>query len=126
MIALLLAFACSPSIDEPAEIAYDHAACHHCGMMVGDPRFAAQLTTREGERRLFDDPVCVFHHIADQGPRLHHVWFADSSPGGGWLDWQQVAFAEASGAPMDGGLIAVPIGTAGAISFSEASARVLR
>jgi copper chaperone NosL len=126
MITLLFALACSPSIDEPAPIAYDHVACDHCGMMVSDARFAAQLTTREGERLEFDDPACVFQYIAQEGPLLAHAWFRDSSaPEDAWLDWQEVAFVAATGAPMNGGVAAVPVGTEGSFSFSEASTRVL-
>jgi hypothetical protein len=120
---LALALACSPSIDEVADVSYDHVACDHCGMMVSDPRYSAQLVTTDGDRFEFDDPACAFAFIAEHAPSVRHVWFHDA--GDGWLDWQQVAFVPSDGAPMDGGLAAVPVGTEGAISFSEASSRVI-
>jgi copper chaperone NosL len=127
MIAGLL-LACATPRNEPAELAYDHVACDHCGMVVSDPRFAAQMTTATGERHEFDDPACVFLYIQDHTPAIAHVWFHDSTPGAdeaaAWLDWQMVSFEEVSGAPMDGGLGAVPL-AAGPMSFSEASTRVL-
>jgi ABC-2 type transport system ATP-binding protein len=91
---------------------------------ISDPRFAVQLSTADGDRFEFDDPVCAFRYIGQHGPRLRHVWFHDSASEA-WLDWQQVAFVPAPGAPMDGGLAAVPVGTEGAISFSQASGRAL-
>lgn len=126
MIALWLTLlACTPSLDEPANLAYDHAACDHCGMMISDPRFAAQLATDE-ERVAFDDPACAFRYIADHGPAVRHVWFQDAtSEAPAWLDWHQVGFVKADGAPMDGGLAAVPLVADGAIPFSAASSRLL-
>jgi hypothetical protein len=125
MMLLTWLLGCGPSLDEPATIAYDHVACDHCGMVVSDPRFAVQIAT-DAERLVFDDPICAFRTIAERGPHLRHVWFRDSSTSGEeWLDWQEVAFVPASGAPMDGGLAAVPVYTDNAISFSEASSRAL-
>ena len=127
MIPLLLLWACSTPQDEPEALAYDHIACDHCGMIVSEPRFAAQMTTATGERYEFDDPACVFLYIQDRTPAIGHVWFHDSTRPAdkdAWLDWQQVSFVESSGAPMDGGLAAVPL-AAGPMSLSEASSRVL-
>jgi copper chaperone NosL len=122
-LALTL-FACGTPLDQPEPMVFDHVACDHCGMLVSDPRFAAQLVTREGDRYQFDDPACVFQHIVDHGGSLGHVWFHDSA-GEGWLDHRQVGFVPASGAPMDGGLAAVPLATEEAWTFAEASARLL-
>jgi copper chaperone NosL len=124
VIALLLLSACGPGLHEPADLAYDHLSCDQCGMMVGDPRFAAQLTTEDGDRLVFDDPACAFRHTAE-GERVAHIWFHDANPAGGWLEAREAAFVEAAGAPMDGGLAAVPLGTPGAMSFAAASNRVL-
>jgi copper chaperone NosL len=124
VIALAFALACSAPLNEPGDLAFDHVACDHCGMMIGDPRFAAQLTTVVGERRVFDDPVCAFRHVAERGERVGWLWFHDST-GEDWLEAREVAFVDAKGAPMDGGLAAVPLGTPGALSFSAASNRAL-
>ena len=126
MISTLLLLACT-NPDRPEALVYDHVACDSCGMVVSDPRFAAQLVTIDGERTQFDDPACLFHYVADHTPAIAHAWFHDSTrpdDPNAWLDWQQVAFVEQVGAPMDGGIAAVPI-AAGAMSFSEASAKVL-
>ncbi len=126
MISAILLLACTSS-DRPAKLVYDHVACDSCGMVVSDARFAAQMVTLDGERSQFDDPACLFQYVADHVPAIAHAWFHDSrhpDDPNAWLDWQQVSFVEQSGAPMDGGIAAVPMGS-GSMSFSEASAKVL-
>ena len=125
-VFLALLVACTPGPDEPASLAYDHVACDHCGMVVGDPRFAVQMTTRDGERFEFDDPSCAFEYVAEKGPSIAHLWFRDStSAEDEWIPWASVGFVPARGTPMDGGLAAVPLPTEGAIGFAEASSRFI-
>lgn len=125
-LALAFLVACTPGLDEPAAIAYDRVACDHCGMIVGEPRFAAQLTTKDGERYEFDDPSCAVAFVADKGPAIAHMWFRDgSSDEETWIPWQSVGFVPATGSPMDGGLAAVPLPAPGSLSFSEASTRFM-
>ena len=89
------------------------------------PYTVPQLAT-DTERLFFDDPSCAFHAIAERDLALRHVWFRDSSlVEESWLDWREVGFVPAPGAPMDGGLAAVPAYLEGAMSFSEASSRIL-
>ena len=102
--ALMLLLACADDPDQPHALAYDQVACDACGMMVSEPLFAAQLVTQTGERYEFDDPACAFGYIAEKHPSIRHLWFRDaSSQTEAWLDWAQVAFVPATGAPMDGG-----------------------
>jgi copper chaperone NosL len=118
--------ACGTPVDQPEHIAIDREACDACGMLISDPRFEAQLVTKEGERHTFDDPACVFRFIADHGPHLAHVWFRDSTtPDEVWLEQRQVAFVRQPGSPMNGGFAAVPLGTENALSFAETSHAVL-
>jgi copper chaperone NosL len=126
VIAFFAVLGCGTPLDVPEPIAFDREPCDSCGMLISDPRFAAQLVTKEGERYDFDDPSCAFRYVADHAPHLAHVWFRDSTtPDEVWLEHRQVAFAAAEDTPMDGGLAAVPIGTEQAMSFSEASVTVL-
>jgi copper chaperone NosL len=119
-----LLFACATPVDQPEEIALDRTSCDGCGMLISDPAYAAELVTVDGERHEFDDPACAFRWIAEHGPRLAHVWFADAA--GDWLDWNEVAFLPAEdGPPMDGGWRAEPVGTPGGVGFGEASSAVL-
>lgn len=125
-LLVFAALGCGTPIDRPEALVLDTEACDSCGMLISDPRFAAQLVDKDGDRRAFDDPACAFRYIADHGPHLAHVWFRDSTTSDEvWLEQRQVAFARASDTPMDGGLAATPIGTAETLSFSEASHQVL-
>ena len=126
-MTLALLLACAVDTSTPRPIPLDRAACDACSMLISDGRFAAQLVTRDGVFHEFDDPACLFRFIADQHPNLANVWFRDASADGEvWLDWHDVEFVPATGAPMDGGLAAAPVGTEeGALSFSAASSLVL-
>ncbi len=118
---------CGGPADGPAAISYDHVACDECGMIVGDPRFAAQLLTKDGQRNEFDDPACAFKYILTHRPSLTHVWFRDATASDErWLDEASAVFVPTRGAPMDGGWSAAPIGTPGGVSFGEASSASLR
>src|SRR5690348_11837222 len=61
----------------PEPIAWDREACAFCRMHVGDPRFAAQLQTRDGPVRNYDDPGCLLADQAESRLPLHALWFRD-------------------------------------------------
>lgn len=128
MIALLLAtlIACNDEHTGAPELVYDRLACAHCGMVVSEPRFAAQLVTADDEVLAFDDPACLVRYITEKAPSLKNTWFRDStSREDRWVSMSEVGFVAAAGAPMNGGWAAVPVGTPGAVSFGEMSSRVL-
>jgi hypothetical protein len=125
-VSCALLLACARDLGKAPDIAWDHVACDGCGMIVSDPRFAAQLVPQDGPVRVFDDPACLFAYVERDAPHIAKLWFHDHrGVDGRWLDEREVAFVAATGTPMAGGLGAVPAGTAGAISFGEASARTL-
>lgn len=124
LVALLLACATDPH--GPRPIAWDHAACDHCGMLISDPRYGAEIVARDGTVLEFDDPACLFRHIEQHPMPIRDVYFRDAQASEDvWLSSMAVSFVADDGAPMDGGLAAVPAGTPGALSFGEASSRVL-
>lgn len=120
--ALGAAPACKSDPNAPPKIAWDHVACDHCGMLVGDPAHAAALVTREGETKVFDDPGCLFRYVVERKPSVAAMWFSDGET---WYRESQVAFATGYTTPMGSGLHAVPVGTPNALSVGEASARAL-
>jgi hypothetical protein len=123
---MIFFLACVTIPDEAPAVSYDRDACHSCGMLVSEPRFAVQLVTAEGEVLRYDDPACLFRDMVSTTPSVARMWFRDStSPTEAWIPWTSVAFVPADGSPMNGGLAAVPMGTPGALSFGEASNRVL-
>lgn len=126
MTPWLLLLACAGVPDAAPPVAWDREACHACAMLVSDPRFAVQLVTTDGERRVYDDPACLFHDLERTHPGVARMWFRDgSATEERWLAWTEVAFVPAKGAPMNGGWSAVPAGTPGSVGFGEASSRVL-
>jgi copper chaperone NosL len=126
--ALLVAFAllavtgCAPA-EGPQPIAYDREPCSHCRMLISEPRFAAQLETRDGEVRSFDDPGCLLAAQAARPQETRAVWFHHVREDR-WLDTGSVAFVEIEGTPMGYGLGAVDAGSPDALSLEAARARV--
>jgi hypothetical protein len=122
-LALGLA-ACGPA-GGPQPIVYDREPCAHCRMLISEPRFAAQLETRDGEIRSYDDPGCLLADLAALPGGYRALWFHHAREDR-WLDAAHVAFEPAERTPMGYGLGAVDAGTQGAISLEQARARVER
>lgn len=108
--------------DGPVEIVWDKAACASCGMHVGEPAFAAQLTGKDGRTCAFDDPGCLFLYVEEHRPEVHAIWFHHwREPR--WIAADGVAFAPVEVTPMGFGLGAVDAGTAGAVDLDAARRR---
>lgn len=109
-----------PSGPEP--IAWDREACAHCRMQVGDPHYAAQLQTADGQVLDFDDPGCLLSYLGSHKPAVHAIYFrhlrADR-----WLTASEVGFIDAGPTPMGYGLGAVEASTPGALTMEQAIAR---
>lgn len=114
--------ACAPA-DGPRPIAYDREPCRHCRMLISEPRFAAQLQTRDGEIWSFDDPGCLLSALAAGSPEVRALWFHHLREDR-WLAAEQVAFQETKPTPMGYGLGAVEAGTPGSLSLEQARARI--
>lgn len=123
MCVLLLVVACSRGGLGPMPIAYDKESCAYCHMLIGDPRFAAQLLTEDGDVVNFDDPGCLLRYVAEKHPRPRAIWFRDSR-GERWLAAANTGFVRDPKTPMGWGVAAVERQTPGALSYDEASALV--
>lgn len=124
-LVLVALLACGRKVpDGPEPVAWDHQACAHCRMLVGEPAYAAQLITTDGDVAYFDDPGCLIHYEADRSPRVHRRWFHDSTSQR-WLGADEVGFVTGATTPMGYGLAAVPRSTPGAIALDEARRRLL-
>jgi hypothetical protein len=108
----------------PVEIVWDSEVCAHCKMHVGDPRFAAQLQTTEGEVLSFDDPGCLFVYLQSHDVSVHALYFR-SHDGDRWLSESEVGFLPTDDSPMGYGIRAVPNGTPEARGIDWAEARAL-
>ena len=125
--ALVLVFllACAAPPDAPRAIAYDREACAHCHMLIGDPRYAVQLVTDDGDVLDFDDPGCALTYLVEAHPAVHRLWFRDSR-GDRWLAADDTRFVPGAATPMGYGLAAVARGTPGSLALADARARVAR
>ena len=108
----------------PVDVVWDKAACAACGMHVGEPPFAAQLTTKDGHTHVFDDPGCLFLYVEEHQPDVHSAYFRDHRSDR-WIARESVAFVPLEKTPMGFGLAAVDAGTPGAIGFEEARRKCL-
>lgn len=123
-IVLLAALVACGRSHGPRGISWDHEACAHCHMLIGDPAFAAQLETTDGETPAFDDPGCLLAYLAERRPRVAAVYFHHLREDR-WIPGDRVAFVQVAGSPMGYGLGAVDAGTPGAISLERAEALVV-
>ena len=107
----------------PVPIVWDREACAECHMHVGEPRFAAQLQTKEGAVLNFDDPGCLLRYLATRQPSVHALYFHHLRKDL-WLPRAVVGFVPAEGTPMGYNLGAVEAATSGGLSFEAAQAQV--
>ena len=101
----MLAVACGARSATPPEIVVDRTACHHCGMLISDRRYAAAVRTAEGDR-LFDDIGCLINALKGRAPDGATLWFNDATSAE-WIAGTPVFVASASLlTPMSGGILA--------------------
>ena len=126
LIALLAAlhWAQSPP-DGPMDPTWSRTPCSRCGMLVGDPAFAAQLHTRAGDVRFFDDAGCLLLYAAEHPGDEAAAWFHHLRDAR-WIPADQTGFVPAEGTPMGYGLGAVDASEPGAISRAAALAEAQR
>lgn len=104
-------------------VVWDREVCAHCKMHIGEPGFAAQLQLEDGRVLNFDDPGCLFRHLArDIGP-VRATYFRHLHEDR-WLSSGEVGFIEVEPTPMGFGLGAVDASHPGALSYATARARI--
>ena len=108
----------------PVLVAWDRQPCAHCAMHLGEPAFAVQLHTADGDVLFFDDPGCYFTYVAAHLTVVHATWFHDLREDR-WLPESAIGLLPVATSPMGWGLGAVEAGTAGALSVHAARALVL-
>lgn len=111
-------------LEGPAPVVWDGEVCGHCKMHVGDPRFAAQLQTSEGDVLNFDDPGCLFDYLQSHEGSVHALYFRNHE-GDGWLSESEVGFLPVGDSPMGYGIRAVPEETPEAEDMNWAKAQVM-
>jgi copper chaperone NosL len=99
-------------------IAWNAEVCAHCRMLIGDPTFAAQVITDDGNVRSFDDPGCAARFIREHHDHIHRAWF-HAGKSDRWIPLDEVGFVKVASSPMGSGVIAVPRTTAGAFGLED-------
>ena len=116
--------ACGPS-EGPAPIAFDRTPCAHCGMLISDPRFAAQLRTEAWDVLSFDDPGCLLRWRLEHPQPPAAVWYHHVHEDR-WLRESETAFVPVPDSPMGFEIGAVAAGSPGSFDAAEAYERVKR
>lgn len=110
--------------DGPIEIVWDRQVCEHCKMHIGDPRFAAQLQTADGDVLSFDDPGCLADYLHGHRAEVHALYFRDYD-GDKWLSQAEARFLPVDDSPMGYGIRAVREGAPDAQDWAWAQAYAL-
>lgn len=113
----------SRAADDVQPISWHKQPCAHCQMLIGEPRYAAQLITGDGQVFSFDDPGCALQFVNEQHPQVHRLWFHHGRDER-WLAGPEVGFTVGGDTPMGFGLVAVDRTTPGAIDLAAAQAYV--
>ncbi len=119
--ALWLAQAPAPG---PQPVAWDRVRCAQCGMLVSDPRFAAQLRTEPGALAFFDDPGCLLRFRAARENGDRDVFLRDAASDR-WIPLADAVFVPGHATPMGYGLGARVRGEADGMSYDSALAAAL-
>jgi copper chaperone NosL len=107
----------------PEPVAWDRVRCARCGMLVGQPGFAAQIHTHAGEVLNFDDPGCLLLHELESAGEARAVWFHHVREER-WISGLTAGFVGADSTPMGYGLGAVDASSA-ELTYDEAREHAL-
>jgi copper chaperone NosL len=104
--------------DSVQPVAWNAEACAHCHMLIGDPAYAAQVISVDGEVLSFDDPGCAAAYIRKHRSRIHRAWF-HAGRGDTWIPLADVGFVRVAHSPMGSNVMAVPRTTPGALALED-------
>jgi nitrous oxide reductase accessory protein NosL len=125
LLVVLAALALAACSEEPAtgpvSIRFGRDVCDFCGMVITDPRFAAQIRGGPGHKaHKFDDlgEGLVFLSIQPwSGDDDVEIWVMDMTSGRTWLDARKSYFVKVGQSPMGFNYGAVEAPAAGALDF---------
>ena len=126
--------ACSRGADEggPAEVHWGRDTCTHCGMVISDRRFAAQVRGGpQGAARPFDDIGCALTWLdaqpwgRDAGVRVWVAALGSEAESARWLDARRAHYTSGPQTPMGYNFGAREASSPGSLDFTALQARVL-
>ncbi len=107
----------------PVDIKYGRETGEYCGMIISDPRFAAEIRKAKGEKIYkFDDIGDAVHwlNIASWKETSEtEIWVRDMTTGKKWLDARSARYLAGQQSPMAYGFGAFEGEKIGAVSFEE-------
>ena len=122
LLVCLVAAACREPTSGPVRIVFGRQACDHCGMAIGEPRFAAEVRLGPHEVARFDDFGCAVRWLDERGgPGAAQEFWVRDAEGREWVDARSARFRGGQRTPMAYGFATAPEGEPGALSFESAS-----
>ncbi|MBI3446023.1 MAG: nitrous oxide reductase accessory protein NosL [Magnetospirillum sp.] len=125
---VLAVSACGQSASGPAEIKWGRETCDYCGMIIDDPRFAAQVRGGpKGKVFKFDDLGDAVLFLAKQSwadDPATEFWVG-SMESEKWLDGRKAFYVDGQHTPMAHGYGAVAGARAGAVEYAAMKNAVL-
>ncbi|MCR6628927.1 MAG: nitrous oxide reductase accessory protein NosL [Magnetospirillum sp.] len=114
--------ACGGPSSGPEPVRWGKENCDFCGMLVDDPRFAAEIRAPEGRKVWkFDDIGCAALFLAKQpwkdDPRAE-FWTGDNADGA-WIDGRAAWYVSGPKSPMAYNYAASRSQRDGALSFAQ-------
>jgi hypothetical protein len=111
----------------PGKVRWGKEYCAYCGMMIDDPRYAAQVRAPDGKLAKFDDLGDGVLWLAKQtfadDPKTE-FWVGDVEKGV-WIDGRTAWYLSGKKSPMAHNYGAVPDQRDGAISFADLRKTIL-
>ena len=103
---------CAEARPAPRAVRLKRESCEHCGMPIGDPRYAAEIWNGEtGRVRVYDDFGCAVIAASARG-ELDKAevafWVADESDPARWLEARGARYRAGAATPMGHGYAAGP------------------
>jgi copper chaperone NosL len=126
---VLVASGCGQPTSGPVEVKWGRDTCDYCGMVIDEPRFAAQL--RAGPTRKvykFDDLGDAVLFLAKQDWADHpdnEVWVGDMDSGK-WIDGLKAFYLGGQRTPMAHGFGALSVSREGTQDYTRTKGAILR
>lgn len=124
-VAALLAgtmFGCSKHNSGTEEIHYGRETCAKCGMVISDPRFAAEIRGgAQMQLAKFDDAGCATNWLETQSWQSESTtqfWVMNSDTGKDWLEARSAFYLPGEASPMNYGFAAIGSARTTAVDFA--------
>jgi hypothetical protein len=101
LLIALLHTACE-DVEVAKDPVWNKQPCEHCHMVLSDPRYAAQASTKEGRRLYFDDVGCMASFLNGRKIEPVRAWIR---MGAHWHDARTTRYARDGRTPMGFGFV---------------------